>query len=68
MIVLWNGLFFVIIFTGIHRTMKAAGYKRNTEARKFNWYAISLIVIVIVQAIAEVLTLYGTLAHIMVIH
>lgn len=47
------GLFFVIIFTGIHRTMKAAGYKRNTEARKFNWYAISLIVIVIVQAIAE---------------
>ena len=47
------GLFFVIIFTGIHRTMKAAGYKRNTEARKFNWYAISLIVIVIVQAVAE---------------
>lgn len=47
------GLFFVIIFTGIHRTMKAAGYKRNTEARKFNWYAISLIVIVIVQVIAE---------------
>lgn len=47
------GLFFVIIFTGIHRTMKAAGYRRNTEARKFNWYAISLIVIVIVQAIAE---------------
>ena len=47
------GLFFVIIFTGIHRSMKAAGYKNDTIARKFNWYAISLIVIVMVQAIAE---------------
>ncbi len=47
------GLFFVIIFTGIHRSMKSAGYKNDTAARKFNWYAISLIVIVMVQAIAE---------------
>lgn len=47
------GLFFVIIFTGIHRSMKAAGYKSDMNARSFNRYAISLIVIVLVQAIAE---------------
>ena len=47
------GLFFVIIFTGIHRSMKAVGYKNDEAARRFNWYAISLIAIVMVQAIAE---------------
>ena len=47
------GLFFVIIFTGIHRTRKAAGYSKDKEAVSLNRYSISLVAIILIQAIAE---------------